>query len=64
MHDNSTRLGVVALPVYGSLVFLSTLRSSGWQSGWPSQLVRCCCVGFDRGALTDRLRERRPGQSP
>jgi hypothetical protein len=25
MHDNSTRLGVVALPVYGLLVFLSTL---------------------------------------
>jgi hypothetical protein len=25
MHDNSTRLGVAALPVYGLLVFLSTL---------------------------------------
>jgi hypothetical protein len=25
MHDNSTRLGVVAIPVYGLLVFLSTL---------------------------------------
>jgi hypothetical protein len=25
MHDNSTRLGVVTLPVYGLLVFLSTL---------------------------------------
>jgi hypothetical protein len=25
MHDNSTRLGVLAIPVYGLLVFLSTL---------------------------------------
>jgi hypothetical protein len=25
MHDNTTRLGVVAIPVYGLLVFLSTL---------------------------------------
>jgi hypothetical protein len=25
MHDNSIRLGIVAIPVYGVLVFLSTL---------------------------------------
>jgi hypothetical protein len=37
MHDNSTRLGVLAIPVYGLLVFLSTLsHQPDYRSDFPA----------------------------
>ena len=47
MHDNSTRFGVLAIPVYGLLVFLSTLsHQPDYRTDFPAYADYVTTTGF------------------